>query len=107
MTLRADCHSSPSSFSSSSSSRGSSWGRTTYAGVVLLFFLLAGIVVLFVGPRSDFGAQLYVRNLVVAHQRVGDDELARIHRERFVLTSCFAGAAGRYVVIAVLLTSVL
>jgi hypothetical protein len=76
-------------------------GWIDYAAVVPVILTIAAIVVFFIGSWYDFGAKSYVRSLLRASQPVTDADLDWIHREQFILTLCYGGVAGLYVVIAV------
>ena len=72
-----------------------------YRNVTPLFLFMGAIVVLFVGSWYDFGAKGFVRDLLHANQPVTDEDMDTIHREQFILTLCYGGVAGIYVVVAV------
>ena len=77
------------------------FAQLDYAAVVPLFLLIGAIVVLFIGAWYNFGAHGYVRGLLRANQPVTMEDLDRIHREQFLLTACYGGVTGLYVIVAV------
>ena len=76
------------------------FGDLDYAAVVPLFLSMGAVVVLFIGSWYDFGAKGFVRDLLRARQQVTMEDVDRIHKEQFVLTLCYGGVAGLYVVVA-------
>jgi hypothetical protein len=74
-----------------------------YSSVVPLFLFFGAIVVLFIGSWYDFGAKGYVRGLLRANQPITDADLDIIHREQFILTLCYGGVAGLYILVAVVI----
>ncbi|MCI4323692.1 MAG: hypothetical protein L3K03_06710 [Thermoplasmata archaeon] len=75
-------------------------GWSQYSNIVPLFLFFGAIVVLFAGAWYDFGAKGYVRDLIHTHQPITGEDLDRIHREQFILTLCYGGVAGLYILIA-------
>lgn len=76
-------------------------GLLVYADVVPIILTIAAIVVFFAGAWYDFGAKSYVRGLLRANAPVTEADLDWIHREQFIMTLCYGGVAGLYVVAAV------
>ena len=80
------------------------WWGLDYTSVVPLFLAIGGIVVLFVGAWYDFGAKGYVKGLLRANVPVTQEDIDRIHREQLILTLCYGGVAGLYVVMAIVVS---
>jgi hypothetical protein len=77
-------------------------GALDYRNVVPILLFMGAIVVFFVGSWYDFGAKGYIRDMVRTHQAVTDGDVDRIHREQFIMTACYSGVAGLYVLVAIL-----
>ncbi len=79
-------------------------GGVPYREIVPLLLVLGAIVVLFVGAWYDFGAKQHVREVLEARLPFTEADLAHIYRQQFLLTVCYAGVAGLYVLVAVAIT---
>jgi len=82
------------------------FGWADYVGVVPIVLTIAAVVVFFAGAWYDFGAKGFVRDLHRANEPVTEADLDLIHREQFIMTLCYGGVAGLYVVIALLIAYV-
>ncbi len=64
---------------------------------------ISSVVVMFVGAFWDFGAKLYVRQLVDNKIAFGDDDLAYVFKQQFILTLIYLLIGVCYFIVAILI----
>ncbi len=75
-------------------------GVFNYIVVMPILLFILGILVMFIGAFWDFGAKLYVRDLVEHNLPFGDKDLDYIFKQQFILTSIYFGIGSLYLIAA-------
>ena len=64
-------------------------GIFSYTVVMPLLLFIMGVVVMFIGAFWDFGAKMYVQDLVDHSMPFGDEDLEYVFRQQFILTMIY------------------
>lgn len=75
-------------------------GLFSYRQVMPVLLFIFGIFVMLIGSFWDFGAKMYVRELVDHHLPFGEEELNYIFKQQFILTSIYIGIGAVYILTA-------
>ena len=67
-----------------------------YLQVMPVLLFISGVFVMFIGAFWDFGAKLYVADLVEHNLPFGDEDLNYVFKQQFILTSIYLGIGMLY-----------
>lgn len=71
-------------------------GFFNYVQVMPILIFIFGVIVMFIGAFWDFGAKMYVKDLMDHHLPFGDTEMNYIFKQQFILTSIYIGIGFLY-----------
>lgn len=75
-------------------------GLFNYVQVMPVLLFIFGIFVMVIGSFWDFGAKMYVRDLVDHHLPFGEHEMNYIFKQQLILTAIYIGIGAVYILAA-------
>ncbi len=72
----------------------------SYVTVMPVLLFIFGVFVMFIGAFWDFGAKLYVADLVDHHLPFTDEDMNYVFKQQFILTSIYIGIGLLYLAAA-------
>ena len=79
------------------------FGLFDYVQVMPVVLFIFGVGVMFIGAFWDFGAKMYVREVVENKLPFGENDLNFIYKQQFILTAIYIGVAFLYILAAVII----
>ncbi|MDH2905136.1 MAG: hypothetical protein PXX82_02110 [Methanomassiliicoccales archaeon] len=79
------------------------FGLFNYIRVMPVLLFIFGVCVMFVGAFWDFGAKMYLREIVDNNLPFGESDLNYVYKQQFVLTAIYIGVAALYILAAVII----
>ncbi len=79
------------------------FGLFNYIQVMPVLLFIFGVCVMFVGAFWDFGAKMYLREIVDNNLPFGESDLNYVYKQQFVLTAIYIGVAALYILAAVII----
>jgi hypothetical protein len=79
------------------------FGLFDYVQVMPVVLFIFGVGVMFIGAFWDFGAKMYVKEVVDNRLPFGEEDLNFIYKQQFILTAIYIGVAFLYILAAVII----
>ena len=79
------------------------FGLFNYVQVMPVVLFIFGVGVMFVGAFWDFGAKMYVREIMDNNLPFGERDLNFIYKQQFILTAIYIGIAFLYMLAAIVI----
>ncbi|MBX8631631.1 MAG: hypothetical protein KIY12_05755 [Thermoplasmata archaeon] len=79
------------------------FGLFNYVQVMPVLLFIFGVGVMFIGAFWDFGAKMYVKEVMDNNLPFGEGDLNYIYKQQFILTSIYIGVAFLYILAAVII----
>jgi hypothetical protein len=78
----------------------------SYFKIMPLIILISAFFIFFVGAWWDFGANEYIKNLIVGHMELSENDLKYINRQQLIITLIYILIGLLYISIAFVLNSI-
>lgn len=75
-------------------------GIFNYFKIMPLIILISAFFIFFVGAWWDFGANEYIKNLIIAHTEISDNDLKYINKQQLIITIIYIFTGLLYILIA-------